>query len=48
MPFIHPGIFLLGLGGAAVPIIIHLLSRRRYRLRDWAAMEFIRQAFLRN
>ncbi|MHC4562401.1 MAG: BatA domain-containing protein, partial [Planctomycetota bacterium] len=37
-----------GLGGAAVPIIIHLLSRRRYRLRDWAAMEFIRQAFLRN
>ena len=26
---------------ASVPIIIHLLNRRRYRIVDWAAMRFL-------
>ena len=35
---------LLAIAGVAVPIIIHLLSRRRYRRVQWAAMEFLRRA----
>lgn len=33
---------------AAGPIIIHLLNRRRYRVVQWAAMDFLRQALKRN
>src|SRR5262245_41153201 len=33
---------------AAGPIIIHLLNRRRYRVVQWAAMDFLRQAIQRN
>src|SRR5438105_10060538 len=33
---------------AAGPIIIHLLNRRRYRVVQWAAMDFLRQAIKRN
>lgn len=39
------------LGGAALgalPIIIHLLSRRRYRVTVWAAMEFLLEAVRQN
>src|SRR5262249_51904253 len=32
---------LAGLGGAVVPIVIHLLGRARYRTIDWGAMMFI-------
>lgn len=32
---------------AALPILIHLLNRRRYRQVNWAAMEFLRRAFER-
>lgn len=43
MPFLFPG--LLGLTGlAAVPILIHLLNRRRYKRVPWAAMHFLRAA----
>ncbi len=37
-------------GGAAVaaPILIHLLSRRRFRIVDWAAMDFLLDADKRN
>lgn len=42
-PFINPWM-LLGLAGIAAPIIIHWLSRRRYRRIDWAAMRFLREA----
>ena len=48
MPFIHPAIFWTGLAAAGVPILIHLLNRRRFRVRDWAAMEFVRQALRRH
>src|SRR5688500_9278499 len=36
------GAFLGGLSLVAVPIIIHLLQRRRYRVVRWGAMEFLR------
>ena len=31
-----------------VPIIIHLLNRRRFRIVDWAAMEWLLQAIKQN
>ena len=36
----------VGLAGAAVgvPIIIHLLNRRRFKIVEWAAMRFLIQA----
>lgn len=37
-----------GLIAAAGPIIIHLLNRRRYRVVEWAAMDFLRQAMQRS
>jgi hypothetical protein len=33
---------------AAGPVIIHLLNRRRYRVVQWAAMDFLRQAIVKN
>ena len=33
---------------ASVPIIIHLLNRRRYRIVDWAAMRFLLAAQRQN
>lgn len=37
-----------GLVAAAGPLIIHLLNRRRYRVVEWAAMDFLREALERN
>jgi hypothetical protein len=34
-------VMLAGLGGAAVPAVIHLLGRARYRTVDWGAMMFL-------
>jgi len=44
LQFINP---LLALGALlfAVPLIIHLLNRQRFRRRDWAAMDFLLRAF---
>ncbi|MHC4821603.1 MAG: BatA domain-containing protein, partial [Planctomycetota bacterium] len=43
MGFLNPGLLgLLGLG--AVPVIIHLLNRRRYQVVAWPAMEFLLRA----
>jgi hypothetical protein len=33
---------------AAGPVIIHLLNRRRYRVVKWGAMDFLRQAIVKN
>jgi hypothetical protein len=33
-----------GLGAISVPIIIHLLNRRRFRVLHWAAMDFLLEA----
>ena len=37
-----------GLIAAAGPIAIHLLNRRRFRVIDWAAMDFLLEALQRN
>jgi hypothetical protein len=34
-------IMLLGLAGLAIPIIVHLLHRRRFDVVDWGAMQFL-------
>lgn len=34
-------LMLLGLAGVAIPVIIHLLNRRRFTVVDWAAMQFL-------
>ncbi|MCX8037432.1 MAG: VWA domain-containing protein [Candidatus Sumerlaeia bacterium] len=41
--FLHTGM-LWWLAAGAIPIIIHLLNRRRYRPVPWAAMRFLREA----
>jgi hypothetical protein len=43
MPFLGPWFLmgLLGVAGAAIPIILHLFFRSRYRTVPWAAMEFL-------
>jgi len=40
--------FLWALVAAAGPFLIHLLNRRRYRVLQWAAMDFLRDAIRRN
>ena len=35
---------LFGLAGAAIPIIIHILNRRRATVVDWAAMQFLAES----
>jgi hypothetical protein len=37
-----------GAVAALGPLVIHLLNRRRYRVVDWAAMDFLREAMQRN
>ncbi len=41
MWFVHPGILAATVGLAFLPILIHLLNRRRYRRLPWAAMMFL-------
>src|SRR5262245_23947142 len=40
MSFLNPAL-LWGLGLTSIPIIIHLLQRRRFRVVRWGAMEFL-------
>src|SRR5438105_9935049 len=40
LPFLFP-MMLLGLAAVAIPILIHLLNRRRYNVVDWGAMQFL-------
>lgn len=48
IPQVSSGYFAIaGLVCAAGPVLIHLLNRRRYRIVDWAAMEFLLQALQR-
>lgn len=48
MPFIHPILFWLGLGAVSVPVAIHILNRRRYKIVDFAAMQFLLEALRKN
>lgn len=47
MNFLHPGIAFAAVAAIALPIIIHLLFRRRRIPVDWAAMELLREAVRR-
>ena len=42
------GFAIAGAIAALGPIIVHLLNRRRYRVVDWAAMDFLREALQRS
>ncbi len=39
--FVTPLFAWVGLGLISIPIIIHLLNRRRFKTVTWAAMEFL-------
>lgn len=41
---VSPGLLLGGIGLLALPIIIHLLNKRKFRTLDWAAIEFLLEA----
>ena len=41
-------LILWGLGAAALPVLIHLLNRRKYREMPWAAMRFLLAAVKSN
>ncbi|MBX3315696.1 MAG: BatA domain-containing protein [Phycisphaeraceae bacterium] len=45
MNFVHPTLALVGLAAIALPIIIHLLIRRRIKPVRWAAMRFLLDAY---
>ncbi len=45
--FLNPAM-LAGLAALAVPVIVHLLNRRRFRRVPWAAMRFLRASVERN
>lgn len=47
MNFLHPILFASGAACVLVPIIIHLLMRRRRRPVEWAAMRFLQEALRR-
>lgn len=46
--FVSPLFALAGLGLVSVPILIHLLNRRRYKVVNWAAMNFLLAAMKKN
>lgn len=48
MPFINPALFAGAAACVAIPILIHLLMRRRRKPVRWAAMRFLVEAYRRN
>jgi hypothetical protein len=46
--FLFPAFAGAGLLLAGIPIIIHILNRRRYKTVDWAAMDFLLRAMRKN
>ncbi len=46
--FITPAFAIIGLLAVSIPIIIHLLNRRRYKEQQWAAMQFLLAAMRKN
>jgi hypothetical protein len=44
MSFLHPALLAAGLGAVLIPILIHILMRRRRQPVRWAAMRFLEQA----
>jgi len=47
MSFLNP-LMLLGIGAVSVPIIIHLLNRRRFQKVVWGAMRFLKVSVEQN
>jgi hypothetical protein len=45
---VNPAIFLAGAALISVPILIHLLNRRKFKIVDWAAMDFLLEADKKN
>ena len=45
---VWPGLFYGGIAAASVPILIHLLNKRRFHRVKWAATEFLLEAERRN
>jgi hypothetical protein len=43
--FLHPFLAIVGIGLVSVPIIIHLLNRRRFQVVRWGAMSFLLAAY---
>lgn len=41
LPFVHPGLAWAALLAGLTPVLIHLISRRRYARTPWAAMAFL-------
>lgn len=46
--FVTPAFAIAGLALASIPIIIHLLNRRRFKTVQWAAMDFLLKAMKKN
>src|SRR6185295_17477999 len=46
--FLAPWLFAAGAACVSIPIIIHLLNKRKFRVVIWAAMEFLLAAQRRN
>src|SRR5262245_5021135 len=46
--FVHPAFFWFGAGLIGIPILIHILNRRRFKTVQWAAMEFLLRAMRKN
>lgn len=46
--FTNPWLFAAGAAAVSVPIIIHLLNKRRFKVVDWAAMDFLLDADKKN
>lgn len=48
MAFLTPGFLIAGGLLMAIPIAIHLLNRRRYKVIEWAAMKYLLEAMKKN
>jgi hypothetical protein len=45
MTFLHASLLSAGLGAIAIPVLIHLLMRRRRKPMPWGAMRFVLEAY---
>ncbi|MFO0886290.1 MAG: BatA domain-containing protein, partial [Pirellulales bacterium] len=45
---VSQGLMLAGAAAISVPIIIHLLHRRKFQIVEWAAMDFLLEADRKN
>ena len=48
LPFVHPGLAVAALATALIPLIVHLINRRRHVRVKWAAMTFLLAAHNRS